>query len=107
MPWQSAYLYGADPDSPSISDHLSLHRTSPQHSQRTESRVLVYVNISIYIICQLVHNANSAHALVVNLNQFGTPTWFLTLSAADVIQTRAKQWSVLYTDEVCVLSFII
>jgi len=66
----------------------------------------------LYIICQ-AHSANIMHALVVNLDQLGTPTWFFTLSAADVkwpdeIQTRAKQWGVLYTDdEVHVLSFII
>ena len=52
----------------------------------------------MYIICQLAHSANIAHALAVNLDQLGTPTWFFTLSAADVIQTRAKQWGVLYTD---------
>ena len=50
--------------------------------------------------------------LAVNLDQLGTPTWFFTLSTADVkwpdvIQTRAKQWDVLYTDdEVRALSFI-
>ena len=59
----------------------------------------------LYIICQLAHSANIAHALTVNLDQLGTPT---TLSAADVIQNRAKQWGVLYTDgEVHALSFII
>ena len=38
------------------------------------------------------------------IHQLGTPTWFFTLSAVDmkwprfdVIQTRAKQWDVLYT----------
>ena len=57
----------------------------------------------MYIICQLAHSATIAHALAVNLDQLGTPT---TLSAADVIQTRAKQWGVLYTDgEVHALSF--
>ena len=31
----------------------------------------------------------------------------LHLSAADVVQTRAKQWGMLYTDnEVCALAFI-
>jgi len=36
------------------------------------------------------------------------PTWFFALSAADVIQTRAKQWGVLYTDdEARALPFII
>ena len=62
----------------------------------------------MYIICQLAHSANIAHALAVNLDQLGTPThtWFCALSAADVIQTRAKQWGRLYTDgEVHVLSF--
>ena len=36
----------------------------------------------MYIVCQLVHSANIAHVLAV---QLGTPI------AADVIQTRAKQ----------------
>ena len=38
------------------------------------------------------------------IRQLGTPTWFLTLSAADmkwpdVIQAIAKQYGVTYTDE--------
>ena len=72
----------------------------------------------MYIICQLTHSTNNARALTLNpsmIHQLDTPTctWFFTLSAADVkwpdvIQTRAKQWGVLYTDdEVHVLSFII
>ena len=66
---------------------------------------VAHVILLLYIICQLAHSANIAHALTVNLDQLGTPT---TLSAADVIQNRAKQWGVLYTDgEVHALSFII
>ena len=42
--------------------------------------------------------------LLAMIRQLGTPTWFLTLSAADmkwpdVIQTIAKQYGVIYTDE--------
>ena len=38
------------------------------------------------------------------ISQLGTPTWFLTLSAAnmkwsDVIQTIARQYGVTYSDE--------
>ncbi len=38
------------------------------------------------------------------VRQLGTPTWFLPLSAADMkwpdmIQTIAKQYGVIYTDE--------
>ena len=71
---------------------------------------------NIIVMCQQVHSTNSMHALTLNLamiHQRGTPTWFFSLSAADVkwpdvIQTRAKQWGVLYTvDEVCALSFMI
>ncbi len=45
------------------------------------------------------------------IHQLGTPTWFFTLSAADmkwpdVIQTIARQYGVTYTDEqVAALSF--
>ena len=42
------------------------------------------------------------------IRQLGTPTWFFTLSAADMkwLQTIAKQYGVHYTDEqVSVLSF--
>ena len=60
----------------------------------------LYLLLCVYmcIICQLAHSASIAHALAVNLDQLGAPTWFFTLSAADVIQTRTKQWGVLYTD---------
>ena len=85
---------------------------------------LLYVSVYFFVMlwymharsmrnCQLAHSANITHVLAVNLDQLGTPTWFFTLSAADVkwpdvMQTRAKQWDVLYTDdEVRVLSFII
>ncbi len=42
--------------------------------------------------------------LLAMIRQLGTPTWFLTLSAADMkwpdmIQTIAKQYGVIYTDE--------
>ena len=42
--------------------------------------------------------------LLAMIRQLGTPTWFLTLSAADmkwpdVLQTIAKQYGVTYTDE--------
>ena len=61
----------------------------------------VIVCVYMYIICQLAHSANSAHASRYSLAH-------LHLSAAGVVQTRAKQWGVLYTnDEVCALSFII
>ncbi len=49
--------------------------------------------------------------LLAMIRQLGTPTWFFTLSAADLkwpdmIQTIARQYSVHYTDEeVAVLSF--
>ena len=49
--------------------------------------------------------------LLAMIRQLGTPTWFLTLSAADmkwpdVIQTIAKQYGTIYTDdEVASLSF--
>ena len=40
------------------------------------------------------------------IRQLGTPTWFLTLSPADMIQIIAKQYGVIYTDdEVAFLSF--
>ena len=69
---------------------------------------VILLCVYMYIICQLAHSANRAHALAVNLDQLGTPTWFFALSAADVIQTRDKQWGVLCTDdEVRALSFII
>ena len=51
------------------------------------------------------------YELLAMIRQLGTPTWFFTLSAADmkwpeVIQTIAKQYGVAYTDEeVCQLSF--
>ena len=51
------------------------------------------------------------YELLAMIRQLGTPTWFFTLSAADmkwpeVIQTIAKQYGVVYTDEeVCQLSF--
>ena len=50
--------------------------------------------------------------LLAMIRQLGTPTWFFTLSAADlkwpdVIQTIAKQYGVHYTDdEVAALSFV-
>ena len=49
--------------------------------------------------------------LLAMIRQLGTPTWFFTLSAADmkwpdIIQTIAKQYGVYYTDEdVAALSF--
>ena len=49
--------------------------------------------------------------LLAMIRQLGTPTWFFTLSAADLkwpdmIQTIAKQYGVHYTDdEVAALSF--
>ena len=49
--------------------------------------------------------------LLAMIRQLGTPTWFFTLSAADLkwpdmIQTIARQYGVYYTDdEVAVLSF--
>ena len=49
--------------------------------------------------------------LLAMIRQLGTPTWFFTLSAADLkwpdmIQTIAKQYGVYYTDdEVAALSF--
>ena len=49
--------------------------------------------------------------LLAMIRQLGTPTWFFTLSAADLkwpamIQTIARQYGVNYTDdEVAVLSF--
>ena len=49
--------------------------------------------------------------LLAMVRQLGTPTWFFTLSAADLkwpdmIQTIAKQYGVLYTDEeVAALTF--
>ena len=63
--------------------------------------------LCVYIICQLPHSANSEHVLALNLamiHHLGTPTLFFILSAADVkwpdvIQTRSKQWGVLYTDD--------
>ncbi len=51
------------------------------------------------------------HDMSAKTRQLGTPTWFFTLSAADmkwpdVIQTIARQYGVSYTDEqVTVLSF--
>ena len=51
------------------------------------------------------------YELLDMVQQLGTPTWFFTLSAADmkgpdVIQTIAKQYGVIYTDEqVAALSF--
>lgn len=51
------------------------------------------------------------YELLAMIRQLGTPTWFFTLSAADmkwpdVIQTIAKQYGVHYTDEqVATLSF--
>ena len=73
---------------------------------------VILLCVCMYIICQLAHSTDIMHVLAVNLDQLGTHTWFFTLSAADVkwpdvIQTRAKQWGVLYTDdEVRALSFI-
>ena len=49
--------------------------------------------------------------LLAMIRQLGTPTWFLTLSAADLIwpdmiQTVPRQYGVIYTDnEVAGLSF--
>ena len=49
--------------------------------------------------------------LLAMIRQLGTPTWFFTLSAADMkwpdmIQTIAKQYGVHYTDEeVAAISF--
>ena len=49
--------------------------------------------------------------LLAMIRQLGTPTWFFTLSAADmkwpdIIQTIAKQYGVFYTDEdICKLSY--
>ena len=49
--------------------------------------------------------------LLAMIRQLGTPTWFLTLSAADmkwpdVIQTIARQYGVTYTDDqIASLSF--
>jgi len=51
-------------------------------------RILEF-NRYMYIICQLAHSANSAHALAVTAWHTYS-TWFFALSAADVIQTRAK-----------------
>ncbi len=51
------------------------------------------------------------YELLAMIRQLGTPTWFFTLSAADmkwpdVIQTIARQYGVTYTDEqVAALSF--
>lgn len=51
------------------------------------------------------------YELLAMIRQLGTPTWFFTLSAADlkwpdIIQTIAKQYGVHYTDEeVAALSF--
>ena len=51
------------------------------------------------------------YELLAMVRQLGTPTWFFTLSAADmkwpdVIQTIARQYGVIYTDEqVAALSF--
>ena len=51
------------------------------------------------------------HDLLAMIRQLGTPTWFFTLSAADLkwpdmIQTIARQYGVHYTDEqVATLSF--
>ena len=51
------------------------------------------------------------HDLLAMIRQLGTPTWFFTLSAADLkwpdmIQTIARQYGVVYTDgEVAGLSF--
>ena len=51
------------------------------------------------------------YELLAMIRQLGTPTWFFTLSAADmkwpdVIQTIARQYGVTYTDEqVTALSF--
>ena len=48
--------------------------------------------------------------LLAMIRQLGTPTWFFTLSAADLkwldmIQTIAKQYGIHYTDEVSALPF--
>ncbi len=48
--------------------------------------------------------------LLAMICQLGTPTWFFTLSVADMkwpdmIQTIARQYGVSYTDEVAALSF--
>ena len=48
----------------------------------------------MYIISQLVHSANSAHAFAVNLDQLSTPAYNQLLMCS-----RAKQWGVLYTDD--------
>ena len=51
------------------------------------------------------------YELLAMIRQLGTPTWFFTVSAADmkwpdVIQTIARQYGVIYTDEqVAALSF--
>ena len=51
------------------------------------------------------------YELLAMIRQLGTPTWFFTLSAADmkwpdIIQTIARQYGVVYTDEqVAALSF--
>ena len=57
------------------------------------------------------HYQKTFYELLAMVRQLGTPTWFFTLSAADmkwpdVIQTIAKQYGVIYTDEqVAALSF--
>ena len=60
------------------------------------------------------HHTSYQHTfydLLAMIRQLGTPTWFFTLSAADLkwpdmIQTIAKQYGVHYTDEeVAALSF--
>ena len=47
---------------------------------------------------------NTFYELLAMIRQLGTPTWFFTLSAADmkwpdVIQTIARQYGVIYTDD--------
>ena len=51
-----------------------------------------------------VYYQRTFYDLLAMMRQLGTPTWFLTLSAADMkrpdmIQTIARQYGVMYTDE--------